>query len=76
LNLRHAEERNITDYRMSLDYLTAQADWSDHFFGTKMDRSQIAVIQAMIEEIDRRGGLPASQIGGSSVLGRPPTRIS
>lgn len=55
---RHVEERDITDYRMSLDYLSTQADWSDHFFGTKMDRSQIVVIQAMVEEIDRRGGLP------------------
>jgi hypothetical protein len=44
---------------MSLDYLSTQADWSDHFFGTKMDRSQIGIIQAMVEEIDRRGGLPA-----------------
>jgi hypothetical protein len=54
---RHAKERDIADYRMSLDYLSTQADWSDHFFGTTMDRSQIAVIQAMVDEIDRRGGL-------------------
>jgi hypothetical protein len=57
---RHAEERDITDYRMSLDYLSTQADWSDRFFGTKMDRSQIEIIEAMVEEIDRPGGLPAS----------------
>ncbi len=39
---------------MSLDYLTTQADWSDHFFGTRMDRSMIAEIQAMVDEIERR----------------------
>jgi hypothetical protein len=51
---RHAKERDIADYRMSLDYLTTQADWSDRFFGTKMDRSMIAEIQAMVDEIERR----------------------
>jgi hypothetical protein len=39
---RHAKERDIADYRMALDYLTTQADWADHFFGTRMDRSMIA----------------------------------
>jgi len=32
----------------------------DRFFGTKMDRSKIAEIQAMGEEIDRRLGPSAS----------------
>jgi hypothetical protein len=54
---RHAKERNLDDYRMSIDYLTAQADWSEHFFGHKMDRSKIAEIQALIDEIERRRGL-------------------
>jgi hypothetical protein len=53
---RHAKERDIADYRISLDYLTTQADWSDHFFGTKMDRGKIAEIQAMVDEIERRRG--------------------
>jgi hypothetical protein len=51
---RHAKERDIADYRMSLDYLTTQADWADHFFGTRMDRSMIAEIQAMVDEIELR----------------------
>src|SRR5450432_2651862 len=31
---RHAEKLTLDDYRLSLDYLTTQADWSDHFFGS------------------------------------------
>jgi len=54
---RHAKERDITDYRMSLDYMTMQADWSDHFFGTKVDRSKIAEIQNMVDERERRRSL-------------------
>jgi hypothetical protein len=54
---RHADERSLDDYRMSVDYLTAQADWSERFFGHKLDRSKIAEIQNIIEEIERRGGL-------------------
>jgi soluble cytochrome b562 len=53
---RHAKERDIADYRISLDYLTTQADWSDRFFGTKMDRGKIAEIQAAVDEIERRRG--------------------
>ena len=53
---RHANERDIADYRISLDYLTTQADWSNHFFGTKIDRGKIAEIQAMVDEIERRRG--------------------
>jgi hypothetical protein len=33
--------------------LTTQADWSDRFFGTKMDRGKIVEIQAMVDEIER-----------------------
>lgn len=55
---RYAEERDILDYRMSIDYLTMQAEWSDHFFGTTMDRSKIAEIKEMVDEIERRGGVP------------------
>jgi hypothetical protein len=54
---RYAEERSLDDYRMSIGYLTTQADWSEHFFGHKMDRSKIAEIQALIDEIESRGGL-------------------
>lgn len=56
---RYAGERDILDYWMSIDYLTMQADWSDHFYGTKMDRTKIAEIQAMLDEIERRGGVPS-----------------
>jgi hypothetical protein len=52
---RHADERSLDDYRMSIDYLTAQADWSERFFGHKLDRSKISEIQNIIEEIERRG---------------------
>jgi hypothetical protein len=45
---------NIADYRISLDYLTTQADWSDHFFGTRMDRGKVAETQAMVDEMERR----------------------
>jgi hypothetical protein len=54
---RHADKLSLEDYRMSLDYLMAQGDWSDRFFGTKVDRSKIAEIRSIIEEIERRGGL-------------------
>jgi hypothetical protein len=55
---RHAEERDITDYRLSIDYLIMQADWSDHFFGTKTDRSKIDFIRRTVDEMERRGGIP------------------
>jgi hypothetical protein len=58
--VRHAKDRDIEDHRISLDYWTTQADWSDRFFGTMMDRSKITELQAMVEEIDRRRGPPAS----------------
>jgi hypothetical protein len=54
---RHVKERSLEDYRISIDYLTAQADWSERFFSHKMDRSKIAEIQTLIDEIERRGGL-------------------
>jgi hypothetical protein len=54
---RHVEKLSLEDYRMSLDYLTTQADWSDHFFGSVVDRSRLAEIRNIIEEIERRGGL-------------------
>jgi hypothetical protein len=57
---RHAKDRDIEDHRISLDYWTAQADWTDRFFGTKMDRSKIAEIQVMVEEIERQRGPSAS----------------
>jgi hypothetical protein len=53
----HAKERDIADYRISLDYFTAQADWSDHFFGTEMDRGKIAEMQAMATK-SRGAGAP------------------
>jgi hypothetical protein len=40
-----------------LEYLTAQADWADHLWETKTDRTQIDEIQAMVNEIAARGGL-------------------
>ncbi|MEH2488911.1 hypothetical protein [Bradyrhizobium sp. AZCC 2230] len=54
---RHVKKLTLDDYRLSLDYLTTQGDWSDHFFGSKIDRARIAEIQNIIEEIERRGGL-------------------
>lgn len=54
---RHAKKMTLDDYRISLDYLTTQGDWSDHFFGSKVDRTRIAEIQNIIKEIERRGGL-------------------
>jgi hypothetical protein len=54
---KHAKKLSLEDYRMSLDYLTTQGDWSDRFFGSKIDRSRIAEIRSIIEEIERRGGL-------------------
>jgi hypothetical protein len=57
---RHAEERDLDDYRMSINYLTAQADWSEHFFGHKIDRSMIAEIQALIGEHGARGSTRAA----------------
>jgi hypothetical protein len=53
---RFFEEKTLNDYRMMLDYLTAQADWADHFWGAKTDRTQIGEIQAMVTEIAARGG--------------------
>jgi hypothetical protein len=55
---RHAEERDIADYRLSIDYLTTQADWSDRFFSMKTDRSQIELIRQTVDEIELRGGIP------------------
>jgi hypothetical protein len=55
---RYPEERSIEDYRLSIDYLTMQADWSDHFWGTTTDRSQIEIIRRSVDEIERRGGVP------------------
>jgi hypothetical protein len=54
---RHAGKDTLEDYRMSLDYMTAQADWSDRFFGSMVDRARLAEIQSIIDEIERRGGL-------------------
>jgi len=54
---RHADKLSLEDYRLSLDYLTTQGDWSDRFFGSKVDRARIAEIRNIIEEIERRGGL-------------------
>lgn len=54
---RHTAKLSLEDYRMSLDYLTTQADWSDHFFGSVVDRSKLVEIRNIIEEIERRGGL-------------------
>jgi hypothetical protein len=42
------KDKNLTDYHIMIDYLKIQADWSERFFGHKMDRSAIASIQAMI----------------------------
>ena len=50
---RHAGKRSLDDYRLSLDYLTTQADWAEHFFGSKIDRSKITEIQKIIQKIDR-----------------------
>jgi hypothetical protein len=44
-------------HRLSIDYLTTQADWTDHFLGTKTDRSKIVEINALIDTIESRGGL-------------------
>jgi hypothetical protein len=67
--------RDIADCLMSLDYLTTQADWADHFFGARMDRSMIAEIQAMVDEIDRRRP-PLLNVSGRSLrntaASRPP----
>jgi hypothetical protein len=54
---RHADKLSLEDYRISLDYLTTQADWSDHFFESIVDRSKLAEIRSIIEAIERRGGL-------------------
>ena len=50
---RHAGKRSLDDYRLSLDYLTTQADWAEHFFRSKIDRSKITEIQKIIQKIDR-----------------------
>ena len=55
---RHAKEGDISDYRLSIDYLTMQADWSDRFFGTKMDRSKIDFIRQTVDQMERREGIP------------------
>lgn len=55
---RHVDKDRLDDYRISVDYLTAQADWSDRFLGSKLDRSRIGEIHAIIEQLERRGGLP------------------
>lgn len=54
---RHADKQTLDDYRMSLDYLATQGDWAHHFFGSTIDRSRIAEIRNIIEEIERRGRL-------------------
>jgi hypothetical protein len=53
---RHLGKETLEDYRMSLDYMTTQADWSDRFFGSIVDRARLAEIRSSIEEIERRGG--------------------
>jgi hypothetical protein len=53
---RHSGKETLEDYRMSLDYMTTQADWSDRFFGSIVDRARLAEIRSSIEEIERRGG--------------------
>lgn len=52
---RHAQERDISDYRMSLAYFSIQADWSERFLGAKVDRSKIAEFQALVADLDSRG---------------------
>lgn len=49
------EERSIADYRLRLAFMDTQADWSDKFFRTKMDRSQIAEMRAVVDELERKG---------------------
>jgi hypothetical protein len=51
---RFFEEKTLLDYQMMLSYLKAQADWADHFWGAKTDRTQIDEIQAMVTEIAAR----------------------
>ncbi len=53
---RHSGKETLEDYRMSIDYMRAQADWSDRFFGSMVDRERLAEIRSIIEEIERRGG--------------------
>lgn len=55
-HMRTVEERTLEDFQMLLDYLKTQADWADVNFRTPMDRSQIAVIEAMVQKIRRMGG--------------------
>lgn len=50
----HFDSTNIEDHRASVNYLIAQADWSDYFFGTKFDRSKIVEVENMISEIEKR----------------------
>jgi hypothetical protein len=54
---RHAEECDIADYRLWIDYLIMQANWLDRFFSTKTGRSQIEFIRQTVDEMERRGGV-------------------
>lgn len=51
---RFFEDRSLLDYQMMLSYLKVQADWADHFWRAKTDRTQIEEIQAMITGIAAR----------------------
>lgn len=54
-----AEERSIAEYRMSVEFMTLRADWSERFLpGASTDRDKIAFIKETVDEIERRGGLP------------------
>jgi hypothetical protein len=61
----HAEERNITDYRMSLDYLSTQADWSDHFLGFNAARQSrwesVLPHRSMFPDVDAIASLECSR---------------
>jgi hypothetical protein len=52
---RFFDEKTLTDYHVMIDYLTTQADWADHFFGHKTDRTQIEEVKAMVTDIGQRG---------------------
>ncbi|MDO9443424.1 MAG: hypothetical protein Q7T73_21285, partial [Beijerinckiaceae bacterium] len=53
------EERTIDEYRMSIEFMTLRADWSERFMpGAKTDRDKIEFIKQTVDEIERRGGLP------------------
>ena len=51
---RFIRDKRVADYRMMIEYLTTQADWADHFFAGKRDRSQIVQVRAMIDNIASR----------------------